>query len=130
MKKLILTALGILFVCTLWAQEVPQKISYQGKLLENGIPVNGTKNINFTIGAWSETINGVEVTEGLYSVTLGEITPIPIDVFDATSTITLQITVEGDVLNPQTEILSVPYAFKAEKAVTASPTGTASGDLS
>ncbi|MBA7542770.1 hypothetical protein ES705_35094 [subsurface metagenome] len=78
MKRLIFTILGVLIFCGLsTAQEIPQKISYQGKLLENGIPVTGTKSITFAIGTtWSET-KSVSVNEGLYSVTLGETTPIP-----------------------------------------------------
>lgn len=120
MKKLIFTIAGMLFYCGLFAQEIPQKISYQGKLLESGSPVNGTKNINFTIDTWSESHIGVVVTDGLYSVTLGETTPIPTSIFDNTSTITLQISIDGgSPLSPQTDILSVPYAYKAEKSVDA-----------
>lgn len=112
------TILGVVITCSLMAQEIPQKISYQGKLLESGSPVNGTKNITFTIGTWSET-KTVTVTDGLYSVTLGETTPIPTSIFDNTSTVTLQINVAGTNLTPQTDILSVPYAYKAEKSVDA-----------
>ncbi len=104
--------------CVLSAQEIPQKISYQGKLLENNIPVNGTKNITFTIDSWSET-KSVSVNDGLYSVTLGETTPIPTSIFDNSSSVSLEITVAGTTLSPQTAILSVAYAYKAEKAVDA-----------
>ncbi|MBC8182439.1 hypothetical protein H8E88_15170 [candidate division KSB1 bacterium] len=118
MKRLIFTILGVLIYCGLSAQEIPQKISYQGKLLENGIPVTGTKSITFTIDSWSET-KTVSVSDGLYSVTLGETTPIPISIFDNSTSISLQITVAGTTLSPQTDILSVAYAYKAEKAVDA-----------
>jgi len=118
MKKVLFTILGALIFSGLFAQEIPQKISYQGKLLENGSPVTGTKSITFTIGTWSETKN-VQISDGLYSVTLGETTLIPTSIFDNTSTVELEISVEGTTLSPQTEILSVPYAYKAEKAVEA-----------
>lgn len=118
MKKLIFTISAMLISCFSFAQEIPQKISYQGKLLENNQPVTGTKSIIFTIGTWSETKN-VSITDGLYSVTLGETTPIPISIFNNTSTITLQINVAGNNLTPQTDILSVPYAYKSEKSVDA-----------
>ena len=118
MKKLIFTFAGMFIFCGLFAQEIPQKISYQGKLLENGVPVNGNRAIIFTIDTWSET-KSVQVTDGLYSVTLGETTPIPTSIFDNSSTLTLQINVAGTNLTPQTDILSVPYAYKAEKAVNA-----------
>ena len=106
--------------CALFSQEIPQKISYQGKLLESGSPVNGTKNITFTIDTWSESHIGVVVTDGLYAVTLGETTPIPTSIFDNSSTLTLQISIDGgSPLSPLTDILSVPYAYKAEKSVDA-----------
>ena len=129
MKKTIFTILGMLIFCSLFAQQIPYKISYQGKLLENNVEVNGTKNFTFTIGAWSEPHNGVLVTNGLYSVTLGETTPIPSSTFNSPN-VTLLINVAGNDLNPQTDILSVPFAYKAETAESAAPTGTAGGDLS
>ncbi|MCK4662153.1 MAG: hypothetical protein KAT68_04765 [Bacteroidales bacterium] len=131
MKKLIFTILGVLiFSCPvfvgsgLFAQEIPQKISYQGKLLENEVPVGQTetvtKKITFSIGTWSEEHENVPITKGLYSVTLGSSTnPIPISIFDNNSSVSLQIKVENTTLSPTTEILSVPYAYKAEKAVEA-----------
>lgn len=111
-----ITAFGIGSVCL--AQAVPQKISFQGKLLENGQPVNGIKNFVFTLmgTGWSENQSNVQVTDGLYSVQLGSVNPIPSSVFDDNSSLTLEISVEGTVLSPPTEILAVPYAFKAEKA--------------
>jgi len=57
------------------------------------------------------------VNDGLYSVTLGETTPIPISIFDNSTSVSLQITVAGTTLSPQTDILAVAYAYKAEKAV-------------
>jgi len=129
MKKIIFTIFGVLIFCGLFAQEIPQKISYQGKLLESGVPVTGTKSIVFTIDTWTETHPGVQVTDGLYSVTLGETTPIPTSIFDNTSSVNLQISVAGTSLTPQTEILSVPYAYKAETAASLSLpySGTYSG---
>lgn len=107
-------------------QDIPQKISYQGKLFKNGSPVNGTKSITFTIGSWSETHSSVQITDGLYSVTLGENQPIPISLFNNNSNVKLKIEVENNPLYPQTEMLSVPYAYKAEKAKEAE--NTFSGD--
>jgi hypothetical protein len=115
MRKLSFTILGTLIFFGIFAQEIPQKISYQGKLLENGNPVTGTKSISFTIDTWTETQN-ITVANGLYSVQLGSITPIPASIFTDNANVSLQISVEGTDLSPQTEILSVAYAFKAEKA--------------
>jgi hypothetical protein len=116
MRKIILAILVIFGFSNLFSQEIPQKISYQGKLLENGSPVTGTKSIIFTVDTWTETQN-VQITNGLYSVNLGENNPIPIDIFNDSATLTLQISIEGTNLSPTTDLLSVPYAYKAEKAV-------------
>lgn len=118
MKKTLLTILASILIAGLFAQEIPQKISYQGKLYENNSPVNGTKSITFTIGTWNETHFNVSIENGLYSVQLGDITPIPSNIF-SNSSASLQIAVEGNNLSPNTDILSVPFAYKAEKAVTA-----------
>ncbi len=91
MKKVIFTILAVLVFCVLFSQEIPQKISYQGKLLENGIPVTSTVDIEFAIGSWFEKHYGVEVNDGLYSVVLGEMTPIPIDLFNNIINLTLQV---------------------------------------
>ena len=95
------------------AQTVPHKISYQGKLYENENPVTGVKSITFTIGTWTET-QFVQVTGGLYSVTLGDITPIPASVFSDSDGLTLEVTIDGSTLSPATEILTVPYAYRSE----------------
>lgn len=108
-----------IFSTTLFSQEIPQKISFQGKLLENGVPVNGNKPISFTIGTWTEYHPSVEINDGLYSVVLGSVNPIPISIFNTTSSIELQIEVDGEILSPNTQIQAVGYAFKSEKAVDA-----------
>ncbi|MCI0512948.1 hypothetical protein L0128_07050, partial [candidate division KSB1 bacterium] len=64
--------------------QIPQTISYQGVLTDaNGNPVaNGTYNIFFRLydddsgnQRWTEGHN-VEVTDGIFSVVLGTITPL------------------------------------------------------
>lgn len=100
------------------AQNVPPKITYQGKLTENGQPYNGYANFIFSFQGtgWSETQSNIIVTEGLYNVILGSVTPIPATIFETTSALELQISVNGTSLTPLTEIVSVPYAFISEKA--------------
>jgi len=115
--KTLITIIGTFICCGLFAQEIPQKISYQGKLLQNGSPVNGNKNITFTIGSWSENHPNVLIEDGLYSVTLGQNYPLPVSLFNNSSTLQLQINVAGTNLTPLTDLLSVPYAFKTEEAV-------------
>ena len=70
---------------------VPQTLNYQGQLASaGGVPVNGTVNITFSLydvatggtALWSET-QSVTVTNGLYSVTLGQMTPLDATLFTA-----------------------------------------------
>jgi len=120
MKTILTLMLSIIIsISQVIGQEIPLKISFQGKLLDNGSPVTGYKNITFTIGSWVETHYNVPVNDGLYSVKLGEISPIPINIFDYSSDVKMVISVDGINLLPQTDILSSPYAFKAEKSVDA-----------
>ena len=112
MKKISLI-LAILFSLSAYTQEIPHFISYQGKLLENGAPASGTKNMTFSIGDWSDTLD-VNVDEGIYTVDLG---PIPLEVFDNSPELSLDIIVNGILLEPATDILSVPYSYKSEKSV-------------
>ncbi len=75
MKKVTLLFILMFTICIVNGQEIPQKISYQGKLLENGEPVTGTKSITFTIGSWHET-QEVTVTNDIYSVQSSKIIAI------------------------------------------------------
>ncbi|CAN2044185.1 hypothetical protein GMMP1_120026 [Candidatus Magnetomoraceae bacterium gMMP-1] len=124
MLKQSLVVKGIMIICLVmgfilpfsFAEDIPLKISYQGNLSDaSGEPVTGSKSMTFTIGSWTETQN-VQIQDGLYSITLGAVTPIPANTFSG-STANLTITIDGSTLSPVTDILSVPYAYKAEKAV-------------
>jgi len=91
------------------------KTSYQGVLVDNdGNPINGIKTMTFSIGSWSES-QEVTITEGLYSVILGTITPIPLEVVD-NDEMNLKIIIDGEILEPIIEILPVPNSVKAMKA--------------
>ena len=104
------------------AQEIPKMISYQGKLLDNGVPVTGSKNLRFAIldsndeELWYENHYSENVTNGLYSVNLGSTTPIPEIVFEDSSR-WLEVRIDGGApLLPRTRLLSVPYSYIAEKS--------------
>lgn len=91
--------LPLTFLLFLAVQAVAQKLPFQGKLLENGQPANGAKSMTFALtdGSWTET-HSVTVTDGLYTVVLGSITPMPLDIFDYSSERDLSIAVEGEML--------------------------------
>ncbi|MEA1954639.1 MAG: tail fiber domain-containing protein [Campylobacterota bacterium] len=100
-----------------YAIDIPSKISYQGKLLDAGVAVNGTKSITFSLSSgWTETHSNVTIDGGLYSVQLGSINPIPVSAFSTGSNVDLQISVEGEDLTPTLDVLSVGYAFVAQNA--------------
>lgn len=94
----LLSFLFLLFNSSLSAQQLP----FQGKLLELGVPVDGTRTFEFSISAigWTETHSGVPVTQGLYSVVLGSITPLPADIFSAQDSRTLNISVNSVAISP------------------------------
>jgi len=91
-------------------------MSYQGRLLENGSPVTGTKSMTFKLYnaqsagtlVWTEGPKDVAVTNGLFNVTLGDTTTLPVN--DLDQELWLEITVAGTAL-PRQKLMGAPYAF-------------------
>ena len=102
MKALLSTLLITLISLSVFAQKMP----FQGQLLENGTPVTGSKDFVFTIPdgeggtLWTETLTGVAVQDGLYSVVLGSTTPLPVDLFATSVSRSLAISIDGQALTP------------------------------
>ncbi len=98
-------------------------INYQGYLTDAASnPVNDTLDVVFHLynlssggsSLWSETHNGVVVTDGLFSVLLGSVTPIPTQILTENSDLWLGITVGSDQeMMPREKIASAPYAMVA-----------------
>jgi len=120
--------LGLLFAVFFLASssysQVPQMINYQGKLTDaSGNLINGNYNMTFSIyevatggtPLWTETQNAVPVENGVFSVLLGSVNPIPFDVFNGAIRY-LEVAVAGTPMTPRKEIVSVGYAFRAETA--------------
>lgn len=78
------------------------QIPFQGRLLENNEPVSGMVSISFSFEdlSWTETHTNVNVIDGLYSVVLGSIEPLPANLFYEENSRQLQISVNGTVLTP------------------------------
>jgi len=96
------------------ASPVAGKISYQGVLKEDGIPVTGTRDMVFRLysnSACTTQVGGditkpdVQITNGLFSTELG----VPTTHFDGQA-LWLRPLVEGTALGCQ-ELLPVPYAL-------------------
>lgn len=108
---------------------VPDTLTYQGKLTNSsGSPVNGTVSIAFAVygvstggtALWTETQSSVSVASGIFTVTLGSVTPIPSTVFSNTD-LYLGIKVGADSeMTPRQKLHSVPFAIKTGEADTLS----------
>jgi hypothetical protein len=101
-------------------------IAYQGRLADSaGVPLTGTYNMIFrlydaaTSGTplWEEQWtgpNGVKVSDGLFNVMLGSLTPLPISQFTNYPSLFLGITVgTDDEMTPRVQLGSVPFAVQA-----------------
>ena len=101
-------------------------IAYQGRLADSsGNPLTSTLNMSFRLynaatgGAalWTEQWtgpNGVKVSDGLFNVMLGSLTPIPQNVITGNSNLFLGITVgTDDEMAPRVQLGSVPFAVQA-----------------
>jgi hypothetical protein len=105
---------------------VPYLLSYQGVLADQlGDPVSdGTYQMTFSIyenatggsALWSET-RTVQVTDGRFSILMGNVTPIPPGVFLNGSERWLGVQVESDAeMTPRQRLASIAYAYVAEYA--------------
>jgi len=103
---------------------IPQLINYQGKLTDSsGESLTGDFSMTFAmydseVGGnllWEEGPRDVTVNEGLFSVLLGEVNPIPLEVFDGDS-VWMEVTVEGEKMDKRKRIASGGFAFYALKA--------------
>ncbi|MBU1026134.1 MAG: hypothetical protein KKA31_00220 [Candidatus Margulisbacteria bacterium] len=136
MKKSLISLLLIVFLfSTTYA--IPSQISFQGLLTDSSDKlIDDTVSIVFSIYAgitggtalWTET-QTVTVEGGIYTVQLGAVTPIG-NIFDGTTRY-LGIKVGSDAeMTPRLPMISVPYAFRAgtaESATAATDADTVDG---
>jgi len=115
-----------IFVCVvalIFCGAIPRTINYQGKLIDSsGVGINDTLNMEFKLYdaesggnlLWRETLAGVPITNGLFSVILGES-----DGFDTLSFARqywLEVKIGDEVLTPREKLVAVPYALRAGTA--------------
>ena len=115
----------------------PGIITYQGSLTTpNGDPqASGTYDMEFKLwGAasggtmyWMEShggVNAVVVTNGVFSVNLGSITPFPGGLFSQTPALWLEVAADVDgngmatdeIYSPRVQFTAPPYAFHSDNA--------------
>jgi len=101
-------------------------IAYQGRLADaDGNPITNTVNMIFRLydvatggmPLWEEQwtgSNGVKVSDGLFNVMLGSLTPIPQSVITGHDSLFLGITVgTDDEMTPRVQLGTVPFAVQA-----------------
>jgi len=121
-----LSAVIVVFVAaTASYAEIPQVISYQGKITDSGAPVaDGTYDMRFRIyntstgGSilWDSGIRSVSLTDGIFSVLLGE-SPMPVIDLTFDEDYWLLVTFESDNQTPRQRLGSVGYSFMASGLV-------------
>ena len=141
-KSFVLMVMGtvMFFLCSISSADVPDSINYQGKLTTaSGGCLNDTVQMTFTIYAdafgttaeWTETQTAVEVKEGIFSVHLGSISPLPALIFDGSAKY-LGVQVESDPeMSPLKPMVTTAYAFHcatADSALNAPAAGIVSVD--
>jgi hypothetical protein len=104
MKSKILV-IGLLLLSGVAISQSPgRKINFQGKIYNNGVPVNGTGQFQFFIeqAAWGETHIAVPITNGLYSVVLGSVqpnNPIPGNLFATEDSVLMSVSYNGALID-------------------------------
>lgn len=101
-------------------------IAYQGRLADTaGAPLTGTYGMIFRLYSassggvplWEEQwtgSNSVAVSDGLFNVLLGSLTPVPQSIITGNNSLFLGITVgSDDEMTPRIQLGTVPYATQA-----------------
>ncbi len=109
--------MGIVLASLTGAAAIPAKINYQG-VLKNaaGAKIDGTVDIDLSLlplgggtAVFSESHSGVSVVGGLFSLKIGGVNDMSAVSFDVAYE--LELTVDGDLLSPNTPLCSAPYAL-------------------
>jgi hypothetical protein len=91
-------------------------LSYQGRLVEAGAPVTGSRTMTFRLWTapsgggmvWDEGPETVAVTNGLFTVTLGDTTVLPVSWFAYELWLEVQV---GATTLPRQKLMGAPYAM-------------------
>ena len=119
------------FLSNLHAAGVPQTINYQGYLATSAnVPVTATQSMAFSLynatgdPLWTET-QIVTITNGVFNVTLGSVTPISLP-FDVQYFLGVKVGTDAEMM-PRQALGTSPYAFRAATADAVAATATVSG---
>ncbi len=118
--KVFMKMLIIFAIVTIAVAQVPRTLSFQGKVVEGGTPVTGTRNLTFRMynvetggtAFWEETHAGVDVTGGLFNVILGEITTFESIGVEFLDQYWVGVSVGGGAeMTPRYKLTASPYAM-------------------
>lgn len=118
--------LSLVMLCLLAALasgDIPKKVNYQGRLIDGstGLALPGSHTLTFTLydsstgggSLWSETKTETADSSGVFSTLLGSVNPIEVGFAEPCW---LEIEVDGEILAPRREVVSVPFAYRAAEA--------------
>src|SRR5947207_5990690 len=81
---ILVLALGILILAVSAQAQVPRTISYQGTIVENGVPVTGEHLIHLTLydsatggAAVYEESQQATIANGIFDLRIGSVSPFP-----------------------------------------------------
>lgn len=101
--------------------QVPRSISYQGRLIKNNVPFEGTVNMQIKIydasgqELYTESYTGVTVSQGIFNVQLGGMDNHLPGYLKFDQQYFLGINVDGTgELTPRTAFVAAPYALNAQ----------------
>ncbi len=119
----VVALLLIAMFATAASSQIPEKMNYQVMLTDDADQPLAGQNLTATFRLfdvatggpilWSETQNVTTNSIGVASVILGSVNALNISFADP---LWLEIEVEGEILLPRRELVSVPYAFHADTA--------------
>lgn len=136
MKRLVLTAILSMTAGAAWAT-APNVLTYQGRLLESGSPVSGTRTIDMQLCdslsgglCYDSGSQAVGVVNGVFKTTftLATAPALPAEGL-ASGSWFLQTIINGVTLSPREQLTSAPYAVLASSAETLTPPSAASAGV-
>ncbi len=116
-------ALGAAMMCSAPSAkaQVPEGFTYQGVLVDNGVPVNGTVTLQISLAdksgtvLYSEMLANVVVSDGLFNVVIGGSSPFPTSMnFNEQYFLTMVVTTSGGsfTIGPM-PLWDAPYAINS-----------------
>ena len=112
--------------------QAPDSVSFQGMLTDTGgSPLDTTVSMTFKLykgvtAVWTETQPSVVVTDGIFSVLLGSVTPLDTVAFNQPIEIGIKVGADPEI-SPKPPLSAAPYALARKKGMCARRSASATG---